>query len=57
MASLARITPQDLTTYDFSARRLRLEGGFDAYQLRQASFDIFELKEGRNVHFVENDDD
>jgi hypothetical protein len=42
----ARITPQQLRDYGFSARRLKEEGGFDAYQLRQAAFEMGELKDG-----------
>jgi hypothetical protein len=47
-----RILPDQLVAHEFSAKRLKEEGGFDAYQLRQAAFDLRELKEGGSLSCI-----
>ncbi len=41
-----RVTEVDLLKYNFDCSRLRLEGGFDAIQLKAVDFDASELKKG-----------
>ena len=42
----ARITEAQLQQYGFDATRLKNEAGFNAFQLKNASFDADQLKKG-----------
>jgi len=44
-----RITEADLRKYEFNPARLRHEGGFNEFQLKDACFDAEELRQGINV--------
>jgi hypothetical protein len=46
-----RITEEDLVKYDFDCKKLKDEGGFDQFQLRDACFDVTDLKEGSFLKF------
>jgi hypothetical protein len=50
-----RITEEDMLRFEFNPRRLRDEGGFDAYQLRICSFNATDLHLGNPfLFFISN---
>lgn len=46
-SATSKITEADLLKYNFDCKRLRIEGGFNEFQLKDCCFDAGDLKTGQ----------